>query len=123
MAAIGGGPSRLQSTHLVGAVSEFTSEASFASMKTSTRKWLLIVAVVWAAMPWLFWSVYQFHNPDHADVFWLPAMPFVILSFVPMLVSRPETVGFPMGWVIGSLAFNFVVVALVMFFVKTVQEI
>jgi hypothetical protein len=103
-------------------VAQLSTLGIIARMKPSTRKWLLIIAVVWAAMPWLCWFVFQFHKPDHADVFWLPAMPLVIISFIPMLVSHPDTVGFPVGWVIGSSVFNFMVVALVMFFVKSIQE-
>jgi len=34
-------------------------------------KWLWIFPALWAISPWLFWFVYQFHKPDHADPFWL----------------------------------------------------
>lgn len=79
-------------------------------MKTFKFKWLLIVTGTWALLPWLLWLVYQFHKPDHADVFWLLALPFTFISFLPMFLSQggDAPMWFPMGWVIGSSAFNLV---------------
>jgi hypothetical protein len=94
-------------------------------MKVSLFKGLLIVVVIWAVMPWALWFVYQFHKPDHADAFWLPAMPLVFLSFVPMLLKHSVTGSeswFPIGWVVGSSAFNLAVGILFAFLVRSLRR-
>ena len=94
-------------------------------MRTLLFKLLLIVAVIWAVMPWALWFVYQFHKPDHADPFWLLAMPLVFLSFIPMLLKHSDTGSggwFPVGWVIVSSAFNFAVGTLLAIFVRLFRK-
>lgn len=92
-------------------------------MKTSTFKGLLIGALIWALLPWLFWCVCQVHKPDHADPFWLPAMPIVLASFIPMLISHYEGPDwFPIGWVIASSVFNLVVGVLVSFVTRSISR-
>jgi hypothetical protein len=72
-------------------------------------KWLSFVPMTWALLPWLFWCVFQFHKPDHADPFWLPAIPFIYVSFIPMMLFGHDSDNpnwFPLGWVAGSSVFN-----------------
>lgn len=64
----------------------------------------------------VFFCVFQFHKADHADPFWLPAMPFVYGSFIPMMLfgnSADNPNWFPLGWVIGSSVFNLAIGTLV----------
>jgi len=88
------------------------------------KRWLLILALTWAALPWVFWGVYQFHSPDHADAFWLPAMPFILISFIPMWVGHgtADPNWFPLAWVIGSSIFNLTVGALLVIIVSGMRR-
>ncbi len=82
---------------------------------TKARKWFLILPVwIWALLPWIFWCVYEIHKPGHADPFWLPVMPLVFVSFIPMLLVQRDANPnwFPLGWVIGCSLFNLTVGAL-----------
>ena len=76
----------------------------------SKRRWLsrpvLIGVAAWALLPWFFALVYSFHPFDHADPFWLPALPWVIVSFLPMEMFAPHAHGFPLPWVAASSVFN-----------------
>jgi ACR3 family arsenite efflux pump ArsB len=88
-----------------------------------TAKWILIG--LWVISPWLFWTVYQFHSPDHADVFWTAAMPLVIVSCQPMLLSHSATEGavlFPTGMVAWCSIFNLVAGVLIFTIVKTLKK-
>lgn len=64
-------------------------------------------------VPWVLWAIYQFHKPDHADVFWLPAMPLSFIFLLPMWLIHggggPNW--FPVDWVALSSAFNLVFAA------------
>ena len=90
-------------------------------MRRSRIKWPLIASGAWALLPWLLWAVYQFHKPDHADPFWLPAMPLVFASFIPMLLNYGDTPAgnwFPIVWVLGSSVFNLAAGLLLSFIVS-----
>ena len=90
-----------------------------------TTKWLLLIPAIWGALPWVFWCVYHFHKPDHADPLWLPAMPFVFVSFIPMLLFGNGTQNpdwFPLGWVAGSSVFNLAAGGLLFLFVSVYRS-
>jgi hypothetical protein len=80
-------------------------------MKSSPFKKVTIAALIWALLPWGFCAAYTLHKPHHADAFWLPAIPLVFVSFIPILI--PAILGFydsdtefSLGMVIGSSIFN-----------------
>jgi hypothetical protein len=69
--------------------------------------------------------VYQFHKPDQADVFWLTAMPFTVVSWLPLLLSHSATEGatlFPEGTVALCSIFNLVAGVLILSVVKTLKK-
>jgi hypothetical protein len=84
--------------------------------------WVWLVGSAWALLPWMFWAVYQHHKPDHADVFWLPAMPLVFLSFIPLLAAYGGDTShdnwFPVGWVLVCSVFNLIAYPLTLLLIR-----
>ena len=81
-------------------------------------RWLKILPVLWALLPWFFWCVYQFHKLDHADPFWLVAIPFVFVSYIPAMVfgsGAGSADWFALGPVIISSIFNLALGAFLIF--------
>jgi hypothetical protein len=94
-------------------------------LKPSNLKLTLLVSGAWALLPWILWLLYQFHKPDHADIVWWAATPAVFIAYSPMIMFRVDSeVGnwFPMAWVVGCSAFNFVIGTVICFFVRAVRN-
>jgi len=103
----------------------YTLSIHASAIKPSRTKWALIISSAWALLPWLLWAVYQFHKPDHADLFWMSAIPLVFISFIPMLLSGGGTQTgdwFPIAWVFGCSVFNLAAGLLLSFVIRVFSK-